>query len=53
MDLVGTCPKTLWKEWLEEGDCAGEPPSGYSYCWNTRDRPMAGTASSEEERPSP
>lgn len=38
MDLVGTCPKTFWKEWLEEGDCAGEPSTGFSYCWNTRDR---------------
>lgn len=37
MDLVGTCPMTEWSEWLEEGDCAGDPDSGQTYWWNTRD----------------
>ena len=36
MDLVGTCPQKDWAEWLAEGDCAGEPPTGRSYCWYTR-----------------
>ena len=36
MDLVGTCPKTQWLEWLEEGDLAGEEPSGWHYEWQTR-----------------
>ena len=38
MDLVGTCPKSFWSKWLEEGDCAGDPASGYYYYWNTRSR---------------
>ena len=33
MDLVGTCPKGFWKEWLAEGDCAGDPPGDTLYCW--------------------
>ena len=24
-DLVGTCPKDFWLEWIAEGDAAGEP----------------------------
>ena len=36
MDLVGTCPKTFWKQWLEEGDCAGETWWGARYLWNTK-----------------
>ena len=36
MDLVGTCPKTFWEEWLEEGDCAGEPETGHYYAWWSR-----------------
>ena len=36
MDLVGTCPKHFWNEWLEEGDLAGEPESGCEYGWRTR-----------------
>ena len=36
MDLVGTCPKTFWKEWLAEGDLAGEPWSGIDWGWYTR-----------------
>jgi len=27
-DLVVTVPKTIWREWLEEGDCAGDPYTG-------------------------
>jgi len=23
-DLIGTCPKSFWEEWLAEGDCAGD-----------------------------
>jgi hypothetical protein len=26
-DLVGTCPKDFWEEWIAEGGCAGDPPS--------------------------
>ena len=36
MDLVGTCPKGFWKEWLLEGDCAGDPRGNLQYCWQTR-----------------
>ena len=35
MDLVGTYPKRFWKEWLAEGDCAGDKPSGSTYHWQT------------------
>ena len=35
MDLVATCPKSFWDEWLEEGDCAGDPESGQLYGWHT------------------
>ena len=43
MDLVGTCPKDFWEEWLEEGGCAGDPPPSNVYpClvyeWGTRSR---------------
>lgn len=44
VDLVGTCPKDFWEEWLEEGDCAGTPHSGQEYDWGTRHR-LAGAAS--------
>ena len=27
-DLVGTCPKDFWTEWIAEGDAVGEPESG-------------------------
>ncbi len=40
-DLVGTCPKTFWSDWLAEGDCAGEPESGEQYGWYTGDRKAA------------
>jgi len=26
-DVVVTVPKRRWREWLAEGDCAGEPPA--------------------------
>ena len=31
VDLVVTCPKGEWAEWLQEGDCAGEPETGEEY----------------------
>lgn len=34
-DLVGTCPKGFWEEWIEEGDAAGEPETGQEYGWYT------------------
>lgn len=37
-DLVGTCPKGFWEEWIAEGDAAGEPPTGEEWGWYTRDR---------------
>ena len=36
MDLVGTCPKDFWEEWIAEGDAAGEPESGEEWGWYTR-----------------
>jgi hypothetical protein len=36
MDLVATCPKDFWLEWLAEGDCAGEKETGVEYSWFTR-----------------
>lgn len=38
MDLVGTCPKAFWEEWLGEGSCAGGKDSGDEYGWYTRSR---------------
>ena len=40
MDIVGTCPKTFWDAWLEEGDLAGEENLGDEYEWYTR-HPLA------------
>jgi len=37
-DLVGTCPKDFWQEWIAEGDAAGLPESGEEWGWYTRDR---------------
>ncbi|MBX3579940.1 MAG: hypothetical protein KF723_22280 [Rhizobiaceae bacterium] len=37
-DLVGTCPKDFWNEWIAEGDPAGAPYSGEEWGWYTRDR---------------
>lgn len=36
MDLVGTCPKNFWPEWIEEGDPAGSPETGEEWGWYTR-----------------
>ncbi|MBW7997487.1 MAG: hypothetical protein FVQ81_13115 [Candidatus Glassbacteria bacterium] len=27
-DLVVTVPKRLWRMWIDEGDCPGDPPTG-------------------------
>lgn len=35
VDLVGTCPKDFWREWIAEGDAAGEPESGEEWGWWT------------------
>jgi hypothetical protein len=35
MDLVGTCPKDFFKEWIAEGDAAGDPDTGQEYNWGT------------------
>lgn len=35
MDLVGTCPKDFWGEWIAEGDAAGDPETGREYGWWT------------------
>lgn len=37
-DLVGTCPKDFWLEWIAEGDAAGEPESGEEWGWFTGHR---------------
>lgn len=37
-DLVGTCPKDFWAEWIAEGDAAGDPETGEEWGWYTRDR---------------
>lgn len=38
VDLVGTCPKWFWRDWIAEGDPAGEPWSGEEWGWYTRHR---------------
>jgi len=35
VDLVGTCPKDFWEEWIAEGDAAGEPETGEEWGWFT------------------
>ena len=35
VDLVGTCPKDFWDEWIAEGDAAGEPETGEEWGWWT------------------
>jgi hypothetical protein len=40
-DLVGTCPKDFWEEWIREGDAAGDPETGQEWSWYTRDRKAA------------
>ena len=48
-DLVGTCPKGFWEEWIAEGDAASENglvfPSitGMDWSWCTRDRKAIST----------
>lgn len=37
-DLVGTCPKDFWEEWIAEGDAAGEPESGQEWGWYSHHR---------------
>lgn len=37
-DLVGTCPKDFWEEWIAEGDAVGEPETGEDWHWYTKDR---------------
>jgi hypothetical protein len=38
VDLVGTCPRTFWREWIAEGDAAGDPATGAEYKWWTGHR---------------
>ena len=35
-DLVGTCPKGFWAEWIAEGDAAGAPETGEEWGWFTQ-----------------
>ena len=35
-DLVGTCPKDFWQEWIAEGDAAGDPYTGEEWGWYTQ-----------------
>lgn len=35
-DLVGTCPKGFWREWIAEGDAAGDPETGQEWSWYTQ-----------------
>ena len=37
-DLVVTCPKGFWWEWIAEGDAAGDPPTGTEWGWWMSDR---------------
>jgi len=37
-DLVGTCPKDFWEEWIAEGDAAGQPETGQEWSWYTGHR---------------
>lgn len=32
-DIVVTCPKALWQEWIAEGDLPGERPKFRSHFW--------------------
>lgn len=38
-DLVGTCPKGFWHQWIAEGDCAGDPTTGTEWGWYVDRRP--------------
>lgn len=33
VDLVVTCPKGFWREWIAEGDAAGDPYTGEEWGW--------------------
>ncbi len=35
VDLVGTCPKDFWLEWIAEGDAVGDPETGEEWGWYT------------------
>ena len=35
VNLVGTCPKDFWLEWIAEGDAAGDPETGEEWGWYT------------------
>jgi len=35
VDLVGTCPKGFWEEWIAEGDADGDPETGEEWGWFT------------------
>ena len=35
MDIVATVPEQEWEDWLAEGDCAGDVPSGKEHGWKT------------------
>lgn len=46
-DVVVTVPKDIWTAWIEEGDAAGDQPTGeewgfYTYGADCRDRVTAG-----------
>jgi hypothetical protein len=35
VDYCGTVPKGIWEDWIEEGDAAGEPPTGEEWGFYT------------------
>lgn len=37
-DLVGTCPKDFWEQWIAEGDAAGDLETGEEWAWYTSHR---------------
>lgn len=34
-DVVVTVPKGIWLDWIEEGDCPGDPPTGEEWGFST------------------
>lgn len=34
-DLVGVCPMHFWRDWIAEGDAAGDPETGEEWGWFT------------------
>lgn len=38
-DVVVTCPKWFWEEWIAEGDAAGDPPTGEEWDFHLGGRP--------------